>query len=537
MILSVLPSIVLDIAASWLRMFIALFVSILFSIAVGIAAATNKRMEKVILPSLDILQTIPILGFFPVVIYLIVILMPNFIGINTAVIFLIFTSMVWNISFGVYESVKSIPSEFEELMAINHFSKMKKITKLYIPASMPRIAYQSMISWSIGLFYLVTSEIFSTGSKNFAVVNGIGVLIANLTVHPDAAVYVAAIALFIVAVILTRIFFLTPLSIFSERFSFKEEPSYKRSKVLDTYKQIFNKASIFFGKVSSSISLNGAFQAGKKRKHHAANTRQFMQLANKSSMPTVHTHRKATIVTVVALVTIAYLIVIKFGMQSELIYIGVALLASFLRVWFIYIICVAVALPLGIKIALSARAYEPILASLQVLSAIPATILLPVIVAALYQLPFRSELVALSIIFIAMIWYLMFSIISGMRTLPTQLLELKSMLRLKWTSAWKNIYIPAVLPSFITGSITAIGGAWNSLIVAEYFSIEINGKATVMTQVGTGIGKVIDIAVFQGNLQLTILALIAMTTMVIIINRLVWQRAYNHVTQKYRSAV
>ena len=362
-------------------------------------------------------------------------------------------------------------------------------------------------------------------------------LIANLTVHPDAAVYVAAIALFIVAVILTRIFFLTPLSIFSERFSFKEEPSYKRSKVLDIYKQIFNKASIFFGKVSSSISLNGAFQAGKKRKHHAANTRQFMQLANKSSMPTVHTHRKATIVTVVALVTIAYLIVIKFGMQSELIYIGVALLASFLRVWFIYIICVAVALPLSIKIALSARAYEPILASLQVLSAIPATILLPVIVAALYQLPFRSELVALSIIFIAMIWYLMFSIISGMRTLPTQLLELKSMLRLKWTSAWKNIYIPAVLPSFITGSITAIGGAWNSLIVAEYFSIEINGKATVMTQVGTGIGKVIDIAVFQGNLQLTILALIAMTTMVIIINRLVWQRAYNHVTQKYRSAV
>jgi NitT/TauT family transport system permease protein len=172
-----------------------------------------------------------------------------------------------------------------------------------------------------------------------------------------------------------------------------------------------------------------------------------------------------------------------------------------------------------------------------VLSAIPATILLPVIVAALYQLPFRNELVALSIIFIAMIWYLMFSIISGMRTLPTQLLELKNMLRLKWTSAWKNIYIPAVLPSFITGSITAIGGAWNSLIVAEYFSIEINGKANVMTQVGTGIGKVIDIAVFQGNLQLTILALIAMTTMVIIINRLVWQRAYNHVTQKYRSAV
>ncbi len=513
MLLLILPEIIIDIFASWLRMFAALAISILFSIAVGITAATSRRAEKIILPSLDILQTIPILGFFPVVIYLIVMLLPNFVGINLAVIFLIFTSMVWNISFGVYESVKSIPTEFEELMALNHFSKMQKVMKLYIPASMPRIAYQSMISWSIGLFYLVTSEIFSTGSKNFAVVNGIGVLIANLTVNPNAVVYVTAIALFIAAVILTRVFFLTPLSVFSERFSFKE-PNYKRSIVLNAYQKVFGVASKLFALVPKTFAYSRRANGRPEKPKYSSRPQRAIQQDRTVYVQTHAGNRKATIIVVVALFAAAYLLVIMFNMQSELAYVGIAL-----------------------KIALSARAYEPILASLQVLSAIPATILLPVIVAALYQLPFRSELVAMVIIFIAMIWYLMFSIISGMRTLPLQLLELGKILRLKWTTAWRNIYIPAVLPSFITGSITAIGGAWNSLIVAEYFSVEVNGKATVITQVGTGIGKVIDLAVFQGNLSLTVLALIAMTAMVIIINRQVWQRAYNHVTLRYRSIV
>src|SRR5271157_3585017 len=140
--MGLVSDLVIGILASWLRLFIALVVSILFSIAVGISAATNEKLEKIILPVLDVLQTIPILGFFPLVIFLIVSFIPGFVGINVAVIFLIFTSMSWNISFGVYEAIKSIPKELSEVASMNHFSFLDRVKRLYIPASMPRIAYQ-----------------------------------------------------------------------------------------------------------------------------------------------------------------------------------------------------------------------------------------------------------------------------------------------------------------------------------------------------------------------------------------------------------
>ena len=164
---------VVDLLYSWGRMLVALGLSIVFSVFVGIAAATSKRAEAVVLPAIDVLQTVPILAFFPVVIYLIAPL--GYIGLNAAVVLLIFTSMAWNITFGVYEAVKSIPADMLEIARISHLSKFQMIRSIYAPAAMPRIAYQSSLSWSIGLFYLVTSEIFSAGSKNFAVTYGIGV--------------------------------------------------------------------------------------------------------------------------------------------------------------------------------------------------------------------------------------------------------------------------------------------------------------------------------------------------------------------------
>ncbi len=217
---------------------------------------------------------------------------------------------------------------------------------------------------------------------------------------------------------------------------------------------------------------------------------------------------------------------------------GKALLASFARVWFIYAVSVAIALPLGIIVGKSTKAFEPVMSTLQTISSIPATLLLPAIVLLVYGLPFHGELVAFAVIFVAMIWYLLFSIIGGMKALPKQLIEAKDIMKLSRASAWKNLYIPAVMPAFITGSITAIGGAWNSLIVAEYFTMQTSsGGSVVLTQVGTGIGKVIDQAVFSGNMLLTAMALASLTIMVVLINRLVWQRLYNKVTSRYRMEV
>ena len=202
--LSFIVSIIVDTSFSWGRMLIALFLSVVISLFVGIFAATNKTAERIIIPIWDIFQTLPILAFFPFVIFVVVATLPGYIGINAAVIFLIVTSMVWNITFGVYEAVKTIPDEFFEIGRIFNLSPLERLRKILIPASMTKVIEQSALSWSIGLFYLVTSEIFSTGNAAYTVKYGIGVALTNLAFSGNFGYYLVGIGVFIGFVIATR---------------------------------------------------------------------------------------------------------------------------------------------------------------------------------------------------------------------------------------------------------------------------------------------------------------------------------------------
>src|SRR3989441_2272629 len=181
-------------------MLIALALSILFSLAVGIFAARNKRAESVVIPLLDVFQSIPILGFFPVVILGVVAVIPGQLGVNLAVIFLIFTSMSWNIAFGVYEAVKAIPQDYIDLSNMSNASAISRVLTLYIPSSLSRIAYNSQTSWAVGLFYLVASEIFSLGGQKFHVTHGIGVAIINFLNAQEYGGYAYSIISLLVAV-------------------------------------------------------------------------------------------------------------------------------------------------------------------------------------------------------------------------------------------------------------------------------------------------------------------------------------------------
>ncbi len=520
---------VLDLLASWGRMFAALLLSIVFSVAVGVAAATNRRAENILIPVLDVLQTLPILAFFPVVISVFVLFLPGYIGINAAIVALIFTSMAWNISFGVYEAVKSIPDELLEVARINHLSGFQMLKSIYVPASMPRIAYQSALSWSVGLFYLVTSEIFSTGGQGtYAAAYGIGVEIAHLVSTSNTLAYATALAFFVVAVLLTRWLFLQPLSIYSEKFSFKEEQrASRRSRVLALYSGIgrfiearLPEITVEFRRRRAPVRAKP--QAGEQAVEGSGSDR---KISSASAVSAVIV--SAFLVSAVAAIALAN----YYSFVPTLL---TSLALSFLRVWGMYLLCAAIAIPLGILIVKSTRAYETIFAVLQVAASIPATILLPVIVLMFMALPFGNELTALAIIFLAMIWYLLFSVIAGMRTIPEQFDELLGIYKAGWAQAWRDVYIPALLPSFVTGSITAIGGAWNALIVAEYFGTGTSCGGPVVTQVGSGIGKLLSQATYCGNYLQMFLAIAAMVIMVMVINRLVWQRIYRHVTLKYR---
>ena len=185
-------------------MMFALGLSILFALAVGIITARNRRAEAVILPLLDIFQSIPILGFFPFVIIGIYGLMPNMTGANLAVIILIFSSMSWNIAFGVYEAVKAIPQDHADPLDISNASGWQGTKPLFIPASMSRIAYNTQTSWAVGLFFLVASEIIAVGKTKINIAYGKTIVIATSSGdYLTLALAVASMTVLIVAFNLT----------------------------------------------------------------------------------------------------------------------------------------------------------------------------------------------------------------------------------------------------------------------------------------------------------------------------------------------
>jgi NitT/TauT family transport system permease protein len=536
--ISLIAKLIVDTAFSWLRMALALGLSILFSWAVGIAAARNKTAGRIIIPVLDVLQSIPILGFFPIVLVVFVAFFPVWLGVNFAVIFLIFTSMSWNIAFAVYEAVASIPDQYFELASMEKLGLWQRLTQLYIPASWSKVAYNTVVSWSVGLFYLISSEIFSLGNANYAVTNGIGLDIARFAAQGLWSAYATAIAVLIFASILTRFFFLGEFSTWSEKFKLIEEPrQIKKDPIYRFYSWIntrgTSKAFSFLSRTMISRSPTPTVSISQRLRSHKAKSTNMKVLKIVVGLAGVVVLAAIFLGVFSAVVNSRVSFGVFLNKEKEVL---VALAYSFVRIWFLFAIVVAVALPVGITIALHSRLYQIASPTLQVVSALPAPALLPPIAVFVATLPFGGELTAAVVIFLGTIWYIMFNVVAGIRSIPSEIFELAKLSRLKGLRYWKNVLIPAALPSFITGSITAIGAAWNTLIVAEYFNISINGTPRVLSQVSNGIGKLLDIAAFKGDLFLMELTIISMTGLILAVNILLWRRLYRYTTTRFSYA-
>jgi NitT/TauT family transport system permease protein len=516
--------VILDIISSWLRMILALGMSIVFALVVGIWAARSRRAEAVILPLLDIFQSIPILGFFPFVIGGIYGAMPNFVGANLAVIVLIFTSMSWNIAFGVYEAVKAIPQDYIDLLSVSHASGWQRIRTLYIPASLSRIAYNTQISWAVGLFFLTASEIIEvgTGANQQPIPYGIGIG-ANQFANGDFADYALLIAGIVVAVIVWRYLFLREFALWSEKYKMMEEPREQhRDPIMRFYSWVNHRAVsklfLLAHDVGVSRFTSTIARFGRGIKYAVVIFLVLFGLLLFSSVA----HSSGPMPSMPSLSLIA-------SDESQVL---VALAASFVRVWYVYAICVGIGLPLGIVISLNFRLYDTVSPILEVISSIPAPILLP----AVLQIPVLGqtpEAVSTLVIILAIIWYIIFNVMAGVRTLPADLKELPNVYHVGRWAAWRNVYLPGALTGFVTGSITAIGGAWNALIISEYFTETINGQTVVKSQVSTGIGKLIDLATYSSDYTLLTLAVVSMTVLIVAFNLTVWRRIYHRVTNRY----
>jgi NitT/TauT family transport system permease protein len=506
-------------------MILALGLSIVFALAVGIWAARSRRAESIILPLLDIFQSIPILGFFPFVITAVYGALPNFIGANLAVIILIFTSMSWNIAFGVYEAVKAIPQDYYDLLNVSQAGAWQRIRTLYIPASMSRIAYNTQISWAVGLFYLVASEIISYGPANIPIPNGIGVAVSAYSGPPlDYGNYVLLILGIVVAVVAWRFLFLREFALWSEKFKMMEEPrELHRDPIMRVYSWV------------SARSISKLFLLTQGR-----GVTKFTSAIARFG----HGLKYAIIIfaglfLVLVLSAAASSGTLQAGGVPSLPYLAttetsvlVALAYSFVRVWYVVAICIAIGLPMGVIISLNFKLYDTVSPILEVISSIPAPILLPLIVL-VPIIGHEPEAVAGIVIFLSIFWYIVFNVMAGVRTIPADVKELPRVFRVGRASAWRNVYIPSALTALVTGAITAVGGAWNALIIAEYFQPNPNQQA--VTQVGTGIGKVITVATSVGAADYLVLflAVLSMTVLIVTFNLTVWRRLYHRVTKRY----
>jgi NitT/TauT family transport system permease protein len=556
-----LTDLLTDSMSSIYRMFVALALSFIVAIIVGITAARKPLASRIIIPIVDILQSVPILGFFPAAIaFFITLFSGSPIGVELAAIFLIFTSMVWNMIFAVYESVLSIPPELIETSKSCRANPLLQFRRLYLPASIPKLIYNSILSWAAGWYFLTAAEIISVGSNTFTL-PGLGSLLSKSVASGQYIEALVAITVLILIIMLTDFFIWRPLESYSNRFRYDystSPPDLARRHIMQDSNN--NIARLFLRRV--------AFQPIQLR---IINPRPLIHIKSNLLIrtlgklvsafefrifPTVHhwfdnkrNFRLFVSITLSVLTMSAILVIVLEGgviykslsALSNMYFslykdprsakivsqIPLALLLSYLRLASAYLITLAWTIPVAIKIAHNPN-FERIMPLFQTFAAIPATAFFPFMAILVAYIPGGLEFPSILLILTGMQWYILFNLIGGVRSISGDIEEAAKALRADKGQYIRRVLFPSIYPSFITGSITGWGGGWNSLIVAEFL---IYGNKTYSV---LGIGSLLDKAAYTlGNTVLLFLIVGVMIAVIIAINRLVWRRLYRKVIRKY----
>ena len=510
---------------SLIRMVSAYLLSLLFSFIYGFLAATNKRREAIMLPILDILQSIPILGFFPAAIYFFVSISPTkMLGAEFAAIFLIFTSQAWNIAFSVYESISMIPKDIDEAYNLFDPEGNLKLFRLYIPATIPKLVYNSILSWTNGWFFLVASEIFAIGSESYRL-PGIGSFILEAASQNKISLMFLGVLVLAVIIVFLDLFIWKPISQWSRKYTYSVSPGEEETKeVWDVVIIFWEAAGNFFKYI---------FRFIKKINLRPAINFNFLKRFWRGKIANIF--RKAVLVILLGLVGYLSFIVVK-AIPSIVIQLKFgdflvsikALFYSFLRILVSYIIAFSWTFPFAIFLFRHPKAARFISPVIQILPSIPAIAFFPLIL--YFLLPFKGGLniTAIIIILSGMQWYLLFTVYGGLKTIPDDLQEFTDSFGVKGITRLKRLLLPAALPSIMTGTITAVGGAWNALVVAEYTTL--NNKVYSVT----GIGSVLNSSITSNNQSLFIISLFVMVATVFSMNHFVYRPLYDKIINRYR---
>jgi len=506
------------------RMSAAYLISILFSLFYGFAAANNAAAERIMLPILDVLQSVPILSFLPVVLLGLTAILPQGLALELAAVILIFTSQAWNLTYSFYQSMKTLPTDLREASSIFRFNWWWRFRRTQLPFAAIGLLWNSVMSWAGGWFFLMAAETFVVNDRDFRL-PGLGSYLQKAANENNGTAILWGVVTLVLVVVALDQFIWRPLLAWSSKFKIEMTESdnpptswflnflnHSRLAVAFTQRVIIRLLNAIDQRLGGATRPGTAFETDDEKR----------------GVNWLRRILAAIIVLVIAYGVFQFgrlLITVPLADYGRII---LGTLATTLRVFISLAIALLWTVPLGVAIGSSPRVATFLQPVVQVVASIPATALFPVVLLVFLDLPGGLNIAAVLLMLLGTQWYILFNVIAGTTAIPQDLRYTTDLLRFNRFERWRKLILPALFPYLVTGLITAGGGAWNASIVAEYTTF--NGKPESVV----GLGALISEATSSGNYALLAASTLTMIVIVISLNRFFWRRLYRLAENKFR---
>ena len=501
-----------------LRMFVALACSLLFTFTFATAAAKSRRAGLVLIPILDVLQSVPILGFLTFTVVFFMSLFPGrVLGAELAAIFAIFTSQAWNMAFSLYQSLKTVPNDLSECTTSFGLTGWQRFWRLEVPFAMPGLIWNTMMSMSGGWFFVVASEAVTVGDTTWKL-PGIGSYVALALEQKDVAAIFYAIGAMLVVILAYDQLLFRPLVAWSSKFRFEltagaeaDDPwvlaALRRTRGL---RWLVDKLGRGFS-AATGLRLSLGLP-GRRTVHKPSRTVDLVLLA-------------------VLVAAMAYALFVIYGYVSETlawsdlenaVLLG---LVTLVRVVVLIALATLIWVPIGVWLGLRpvwARRAQPIA---QFLAAFPANLFFPLFVITIVRFQLTPDIWLTPLMILGTQWYILFNVIAGAAAFPGDLQEAAKSLRVGGWLWWRRVILPGIFPYYVTGAITASGGSWNAAIVAEV----VTWGTTIHAH---GLGDYIARETADGHTPQVVLGVAVMSGFVLAFNRLLWRPLYTYANRR-----
>jgi NitT/TauT family transport system permease protein len=500
------------------RLSIAYLVAVLLALAAGHLASRSAFARRIILPTLDVLQSVPILGFFPAAVTVFIgVFGGSALGVEMAAIFLIFTSMFWNLAFGVYESLITLPEDLS--LAASQFGIRGPLrwTRLILPAVMPRLVYGSVLSWTNGWYFLLASEIIAVGPARYTL-PGLGSYLGEAISSGRTDQLAVGLLALVTVVVTLHLLVWSPMETWADRFRLEESGDRPRTPRIARW---LGRSRIVRGlgrRVVFPVAQAGLVQAGR-----------LLALPGRFSPVFAVSVALSMLGALGWAIVKGYQLFTQRPLSDEVQDIPLRLVLSCGRVGLGVVLAVALAVPLAYLSFRRLRVRRAVLSVFEVLGAIPATAFFPAIALLMVRLELGMNVGSILLVLTGTFIYVMFNVLSGAAAIPKELNEAAAVLGLSGPRYLARVFVPAILPSLVTGCVTAWGGGWNAVIFSEY--VVAGGRLHSVR----GIGATLDQATYvTGDGQVIAASLLSMVALVVLVNRLFWDPLYRHVAARYK---